>query len=348
MTIDLDPRPLARGDHPPPARRPRVRRRPRRLEPRRRPAPRRGRRTPHRRRGRRGGPRRRRAGLRVAPQSTGHNAGPLAAQGLDDVVLVRTSGMDPSSPTRPAASSGSRVARCGSPPSTPAAAHGKAVLHGSSPDVGIAGYSPRRRHRLVRPQAGPGHQQPHRGRAGHRRRHAGARRRGHQPRAVLGAARRWRQLRRGHRARVPDVPDRDGVRRLPDVGHRARRAGAAGVGGLGARGARRGDHLVPRDADAADARAARLPPRPRARRHRRRGARLRRAGRASCSAACGRCAPRWTPSRRVPAKLAGAAAHGPRGRRAVGLRQRDAGRLPRRGGRRLPGRGRARLRRPRC
>ena len=30
------------------------------------------------------------AGLRVAPQSTGHNAGPLAARGLDDVVLVRT------------------------------------------------------------------------------------------------------------------------------------------------------------------------------------------------------------------------------------------------------------------
>ena len=26
------------------------------------------------------------AGLRVAPQSTGHNAGPLAARGLDDVV----------------------------------------------------------------------------------------------------------------------------------------------------------------------------------------------------------------------------------------------------------------------
>src|SRR6478735_2220803 len=33
------------------------------------------------------------AGLRVAPQSTGHNAGPLAAQGLDDVVVVRTSEM---------------------------------------------------------------------------------------------------------------------------------------------------------------------------------------------------------------------------------------------------------------
>ena len=34
------------------------------------------------------------AGLRVAPQSTGHNAGPLAARGLDDVVVVRTSDMN--------------------------------------------------------------------------------------------------------------------------------------------------------------------------------------------------------------------------------------------------------------
>src|SRR5262245_48547373 len=33
------------------------------------------------------------AGLRVAPQSTGHNAGPLAARGLDDVVVLRTSAM---------------------------------------------------------------------------------------------------------------------------------------------------------------------------------------------------------------------------------------------------------------
>ena len=31
------------------------------------------------------------ADLRIAPQSTGHNAGPLVAQGLDDVVVLRTS-----------------------------------------------------------------------------------------------------------------------------------------------------------------------------------------------------------------------------------------------------------------
>ena len=81
------------------------------------------------------------SGLRVAPQSTGHNAGPLAAQGLDDVVIVRTSEM------------GSAVAdpvrgivrveggAIWEPAVDAAAAHGRAVLHGSSPDVGIAGYS---------------------------------------------------------------------------------------------------------------------------------------------------------------------------------------------------------------
>ena len=59
-------------------------------------------------------------GLRVAPQSTGHNAGPLAAQGLDDVVIVRTSGLDDGH-GRPRArrSPGSAAARSGSPPSTP-------------------------------------------------------------------------------------------------------------------------------------------------------------------------------------------------------------------------------------
>jgi len=80
-------------------------------------------------------------GLRVAPQSTGHNAGPLAAQGLDDVVVVRTSAMntviaDPVSGTV-------RVegGALWEPAVDAAAVHGQAVLHGSSPDVGIAGYS---------------------------------------------------------------------------------------------------------------------------------------------------------------------------------------------------------------
>ena len=81
------------------------------------------------------------AGLRIAPQSTGHNAGPLVAQGLDDVVVVRTGRMRGVSidPTR-------RMARVEGgalwmDATEPAADHRLAALHGSSPDVGIAGYS---------------------------------------------------------------------------------------------------------------------------------------------------------------------------------------------------------------
>src|SRR5690606_1965002 len=81
------------------------------------------------------------AGLKVAPQSTGHNAGPLAARGLDDVMIIRTSGMD-LAVAHPARGilrpeGGARW----EPAVVAAAAHGQAVLHGSSPDVGIAGYS---------------------------------------------------------------------------------------------------------------------------------------------------------------------------------------------------------------
>jgi hypothetical protein len=80
-------------------------------------------------------------GLRVAPQSTGHNAGPLAARGLDDVVLVRLSEMSGAT----VSASGDTVRVQGGtvwePAVDVAAAHGRAVLHGSSPDVGVAGYS---------------------------------------------------------------------------------------------------------------------------------------------------------------------------------------------------------------
>jgi hypothetical protein len=81
------------------------------------------------------------AGLRVAPQSTGHNAGPLAAHGLEDVVIVRTSSL-----TEVSVDTERGVIRVGGgtlwEPAVDAAAEvGQAVLHGSSPDVGIAGYS---------------------------------------------------------------------------------------------------------------------------------------------------------------------------------------------------------------
>ena len=81
------------------------------------------------------------SGLKIAPQSTGHNPRPLAAHGLDDVVIVRTSGMD-----RITVDPDRRIARIEGgalwlPAVEAAAEHGLAALHGSSPDVGIAGYS---------------------------------------------------------------------------------------------------------------------------------------------------------------------------------------------------------------
>lgn len=79
------------------------------------------------------------AGLRVAPQSIGHNAGPLGR--LDDVVIVRTSAMDAVriDPARHRARVGGGA--LWQSVVLAAAEHGFATLHGSSPDVGIAGYT---------------------------------------------------------------------------------------------------------------------------------------------------------------------------------------------------------------
>src|SRR6478735_1091176 len=79
------------------------------------------------------------SGLKVAPQGTGHNAGPLGA--LDDVVLLRTSGM-----TAVEIDPERRIARVGAgvlweDVVNAAAEHALATLHGSSPDVGVVGYS---------------------------------------------------------------------------------------------------------------------------------------------------------------------------------------------------------------
>src|SRR5690242_11402790 len=81
------------------------------------------------------------AGLRVAPQSTGHNAGPLAARGLDDVVVLRTSDMNLAIADPDAGIVRVEGGAIWEPAVQAAAAHDRAVLHGSSPDVGIAGYT---------------------------------------------------------------------------------------------------------------------------------------------------------------------------------------------------------------
>ncbi|MGH8869650.1 MAG: FAD-binding oxidoreductase [Actinomycetes bacterium] len=81
----------------------------------------------------------RQAGLRMTAQGTGHNAAPLGS--LADVVLLRTSDMtgttiDPVS-RRARVSAGSLWLEA----VEAAAQHGLAGLHGSSPDVGVVGYS---------------------------------------------------------------------------------------------------------------------------------------------------------------------------------------------------------------
>lgn len=81
-----------------------------------------------------------REGLRVAPQGTGHGAGPFESVDLSDVVLLRTGALRGVhiDPVR-------RVARveCGAQwrdVIEAAAPHGLTALHGSSPTVGVAGF----------------------------------------------------------------------------------------------------------------------------------------------------------------------------------------------------------------
>jgi FAD/FMN-containing dehydrogenase len=78
-------------------------------------------------------------GMQVAPQRTGHNAEPLGA--LDDVILVRTDALQGVE-----IDAERRIARVGSGSKwedvlPQASALGLAALHGSTPDVSVAGYS---------------------------------------------------------------------------------------------------------------------------------------------------------------------------------------------------------------
>ncbi|MFC5177945.1 FAD-binding oxidoreductase [Nocardioides taihuensis] len=80
------------------------------------------------------------AGLRVAPQSTGHGAGPLAGVPMDDVVLLRLSEL-----TGVSVDAVDRTARVVGGTQwhevvAAAAPYGLTALHGSAPDVAVAGY----------------------------------------------------------------------------------------------------------------------------------------------------------------------------------------------------------------
>src|SRR5687767_5043636 len=81
----------------------------------------------------------RRAGLRVAPQATAHNQGPLGS--LENTLLLNVRGLQ-----EVRVDAGAQRVRVGAGVkwdrvAPRLSAHGLAGLHGSSPDVGIAGYS---------------------------------------------------------------------------------------------------------------------------------------------------------------------------------------------------------------
>lgn len=79
-------------------------------------------------------------GLRVAPVSTGHNAGPLVQHDLDATVLVKLSAMTTVEVDPMTASAKVQGGALWGDVIDAAGRHGLACLHGSSPDVGVGGY----------------------------------------------------------------------------------------------------------------------------------------------------------------------------------------------------------------
>jgi FAD/FMN-containing dehydrogenase len=79
------------------------------------------------------------AGLRIAVQGTGHAAGALGD--LSDALLIKTSGMTGVQVDAANAQVRVQAGALWADAVEAAAAHGLTVLHGSSPDVGVVGYS---------------------------------------------------------------------------------------------------------------------------------------------------------------------------------------------------------------
>ena len=191
----------------------------------------------------------------------GHGAAPMGD--LSGAVLLRTSAMravaiDPVARIARAEAGAEWADVVG-----PATAHGLTALHGSSPDVGVVGYTlgggigwMARRHGLATNHVTAVELVDRRGRAR-------ARRRRPPPRSVLGHPRGRRQLRRRHRAGVPPVPARGRVRRLAHLAVGADARGDGGVGRVDARPAGRDDLAragAPAAAAADDPGAAARPP----------------------------------------------------------------------------------------
>jgi len=79
-------------------------------------------------------------GYRVAPQGTGHGAAGLAGRDLSDVVLLRTTALTTVTVDPVAGTARVESGAVWQDVVELAASHGLAALHGSSPDVGVAGY----------------------------------------------------------------------------------------------------------------------------------------------------------------------------------------------------------------
>ncbi|WP_209323511.1 FAD-binding oxidoreductase [Brevibacterium renqingii] len=79
-------------------------------------------------------------GLKVAPVSTGHNAGPLVQHDLASTVLLKLSSMTAVEVDPSAAMAKVQGGALWGDVIDAAGAHGLACLHGSSPDVGVGGY----------------------------------------------------------------------------------------------------------------------------------------------------------------------------------------------------------------
>ena len=164
-------------------------------------------------------------GLRVAPQGTGHNAAAMGS--LAHTVLVKTERM-----RGVEIDAERRIARVEAgvlwaEVSEAAAEHGLAALAGSSPDVGVVGYSLGGGISWLATSLRARSEQCHRRRVGECRRRARARGCGQRVGALLGAPWRRRLVRSRHCARVPALSDRRGVRGRPLLPDRAWQGGAA-------------------------------------------------------------------------------------------------------------------------
>ena len=171
-------------------------------------------------------------GLRVAGQGTGHGA--VAAEAAGRTILIKTERMrgieiDPSGPR------GSRPASCARA-ERGRRQHGLSSMPGSSPDVGVIGYTlGGGLSWLGRRTASPATGSPRSSWSPPTASSHGRRRERRRP--VLGPARRWRRLRDRHRPAPRPAADRRRLRRdlifpaeLGADAFRAYRDWAAGVG----------------------------------------------------------------------------------------------------------------------